>query len=94
MTKLLATTFVGKKVKLTEVQGDQIEFADLLGKIGVLLQGERENDSLPGKMDSLCFHPEGRTDWLAMTPTNIKKYTKKIIIDTKMGNTFTFKLVE
>jgi len=73
------------KVELIEVQGDQVEFADLLGCSGKLeMEGERGYS---------VFYPENRGDWLHMSKIKSRKEGDKISIFTTLGNKFVFKAI-
>ena len=69
-----------KKYKLIEVQGSQLEFADLIGAVGPIRH----------TVDGLTFLPDGRGDWLCMRPTAQQRTGTKFSIKTGYGNTFVF----
>ena len=71
------------KVRLVNVQGDQEDFADLIGSNGTLQQ----------LSDGLTFMPDNRGDWLTMKPRRKQEKDGKIIVSTTLGNTFTFRLL-
>jgi hypothetical protein len=70
------------RVQLTEMKGDQMEFADLIGTKGKL-QRLREG---------LTFFPEHRGDWLSMDARYVSDDGQTVKVRTKRGNTFTFEV--
>ena len=77
---------MNKRVRLVEVQGDQEDFADLIGQNGLLeLSGKGE--------DQNTFFPDNRGDFLSLLIKKVVEKDGKIIVSTKLGNTFTFKIV-
>lgn len=74
---------MNQKARLVAVEGDQEEFADLIGTSGEL--GET--------VEGLCFWPEGRGDFLGMRPAGVPCCIGgRLHVTTKLGNTFTFEL--
>lgn len=70
-------------VRLTQVFGDQEEFADLIGRNGVLTLGDRN-----------VFNPnEGGWGWLTLDKKRIIEKDGKITVSTKLGNKFVFKVL-
>lgn len=71
-------------VKLTNVKNDQEDFADLIGNTGKLIKTTG---------DGYCFMPNNRGDFLSMHHKDYKETKDYITIETKLDNTFTFKIV-
>lgn len=69
-------------VRLSEVQGDQEDFADLIGTTGVLTLGDHNR-----------YMPKDRGDWLTLDKKRITEKDGKITVSTKLGNKFVFKVL-
>jgi hypothetical protein len=80
------TTVGQSRVRLVEVQGDQEEFADLIGTEGVLQLGGNHNWYNPDNL--------GDTLQLAVKSVHHRKESDRVSVKTKLGNTFTFRLTE
>lgn len=74
-----------KQVRLIEVQGDQEEFADLIGTEGEL---QLIGPSSPHNW----FNPDERGDSLSLAVKRSVEKDGNIKVYTKLGNTFTFKV--
>lgn len=74
-------------VRLVGVLGDQEEFAHLIGMDGTL----RPTAPADGGIDSLTFFPDYGGEWLQMRVHLRTDPDDKIVIETKLGNTFTFR---
>lgn len=74
-----------ERVRLVGVQGDQEEFADLLGTVGSLVKT---------KADGLCYMAEGSGDFLSMVGALVRRVETKIYVETAVGNVFTFVKVD
>jgi hypothetical protein len=77
-----------KHVRLIEVQGDQEDFADLIGNNGVLSLSDKTTNE-----DRNTFFPDNKGDFLSLLTKNIVEKDGKIIISTRSGNIFTFKII-
>ena len=71
-------------VRLIEVLGDQEDFADLIGTEGELHLDGTNN----------WFLPEHRGDMLSLAIKRKVEGDGKVKVHTKLGNTFTFRLLE
>jgi hypothetical protein len=73
-----------QKARLVEVQGDQEDFADLIGTTGTLYLEGNNN----------WFLPENRGDHLSFViKRKVNVAPDKVRVFTKLGNTFTFRLL-
>ena len=70
--------------KLIGVEGDQEEFADLIGETGRLFLSPGNN----------WFSPKGSGESLTMTRKRAAEKDGKIRVSTKLGNVFIFRKVE
>ena len=73
-----------QKVRLVEVQGDQEDFADLIGKAGKL-HLVKTNDKLN------TFFPDDRGDFLSLAVKRVTDKNDKIQVLTQFGNKFIFR---
>ncbi|MGH7175679.1 MAG: hypothetical protein ACREGR_04970 [Minisyncoccia bacterium] len=73
------------KVRLVEVQGDQEEFADLIGCNGRLTDL---------RADGRTFMPDGRGDFLTMVNKRTTRKGDRVKVATKLGNVFVFRVLE
>ncbi len=71
-----------RRVRLTTVDGDQEGFADLIGWEGIL---HKTSSGLSFQCDN--------GEWLRMHTKRMTIKDGKIRISTKLGNTFTFKIL-
>lgn len=72
------------RAELIEVQGDQEEFADLIGEQGDL--------KLPGKNKGENYFLPDSGDSLTMLVKNIRTNGNKTTVKTQWGNTFIFRI--
>ena len=70
-------------VRLINVDGDQEDFADLIGTEG----------KIHPTSEGLTFMPNNRGDWLSMRPKRKTWKDGKVKISTTLGNTFTFRVI-
>lgn len=77
-----------RKAKLVEVQGDQEEYADLIGATGELQLHETDKSA-----ELNWFSPKNRGDTLGLTRKTVTENGKKVVVSTRMGNKFTFQLI-
>ncbi len=70
------------KVRLTAVEGDQEEFADLIGTEGELHLSPGNN----------WYNPNGRGDSLQMESKRITRKEDRITVSTHLGNKFVFRV--
>ena len=71
------------KAKLTQVEGDQEEFSDLIDREGILMR----------LSEGLAFTVKG-SDSLTMHARYVSDNGEKVVVSTKLGNKFTFKVLE
>lgn len=69
--------------KLVGVEGDQEEFADMIGTTGRLYLNTGNN----------WFGPKGSSESITLTRKRVTRKDDKIRVHTKLGNVFTFRLV-
>lgn len=82
-------TIETRKVRLVSVDGDEPEeFADLIGSEGSL------GPAAVADGKRLTFMPANRGDWLTMSVKRETTTGDKVRIFTKLGNTFTFRLLK
>lgn len=78
-----------RKVKLVSVEGDQEEFADLIGA-----SGELRLDPASKSSELNWFNPAGRGDSLGLSRKRVTEKDGKVKVFTQLGNCFTFRLLE
>lgn len=78
-----------KKVRLVNIEGDQEEFADLIGT-----EGELRLDPANKSSDLNWYNPKGRGDTLGLSRKRVTETGDKIKVFTELGNCFTFRLIE
>lgn len=78
-----------RKVRLVNVEGDQEEFADLIGA-----EGELRLDPASKSSDLNWFNPNGRGDSLGLSRKRVTEAQGKVKVFTVLGNCFTFRLIE
>lgn len=78
-----------RKVRLVSVEGDQEEYADLIGTEGDLRIDPKSTDS-----GINWFNPEGTGETLTLARKRVIEKDGKVIVHTKLGNKFTFRLKE
>jgi len=78
-----------RKVRLVNVEGDQEEFADLLGT-----EGELRLDPTSKSGELNWYNPKGRGDTLGLSRKRVTEKDGKVKVFTQLGNCFTFRLVE
>ena len=72
-----------------EVQGDQVEFADLLGVEGILrLHGTDKAEELN------WFNPNRGWGTLCLARRRVVESANEVKVFTELGNTFTFRLLD
>ena len=79
-------TCTDRKCRLVEVQGDQEDFADLIGRNGHLTLSDLGDD------ERNVFVPESRGDWLSMLVKSVREMGDRVTVVTEMDNTFVFKM--
>jgi len=78
-----------RKVRLVNVEGDQEEFADLIGT-----EGDLHLHPTSASSELNWFNPEGRGDSLGLSRKRVTEGNGKVKVFTKLGNCFTFRLLE
>lgn len=78
-----------RKAKLVGVEGDQEEYADLIGLEGKLRIDPKSTDSAIN-----WFNPEGSGETLSLSRKRVSEKDGKVRVHTRLGNTFTFRLLE
>lgn len=78
-----------RKVRLVAVEGDQEDFADLIGTEGVLRLDPVSTDS-----GINWFNPTGSGETLTLSRKRVTEKNGKVKVFTKLGNVFTFRLME
>jgi hypothetical protein len=78
-----------REVRLVGVEGDQEEYADLIGTEGVLRLDPHSTDS-----GINWYNPNGSGETLALSRKRVTEKDGKVRVHTKLGNTFIFRLKE
>lgn len=78
-----------RKVRLVNVEGDQAEYADLIGTEGVLRLDPTSTDS-----GINWYNPERSGETLSLSRKRVLESNGKVKVFTKLGNCFTFRLLE
>lgn len=68
---------------LVGVEGDQAEFADMIGTTGRLYLNTGNN----------WYGPKGSGESITLTRKRVTRKDDKVRVHTKLGNVFTFRLV-
>jgi hypothetical protein len=71
------------------VEGDQEEYADLIGTEGELRLDPKSTDS-----GINWYNPKGSGETLTLSRQRVTEKDGKVKVRTKLGNTFTFRLLQ
>lgn len=77
-----------RQVKLIEVCGDQEEFSDLIGEVGKLRLDDKCNDA------AVNWFSPGGGESLNLSRKRVTEKDGKVIVHTRLDNTFVFKVLE
>lgn len=77
-----------RQAKLIEIQGQQEEYADLIGLVGKLQLHPTKKSS------ELNWFNAGSSGFVQFTRKKVTENDGKVSVQTSLGNTFIFRLVE